>query len=119
MRVLAVDPGTKRIGLAISDPTGTIANPLGVLVHISRGKNAARIAAAAVEQDAGLIVVGLALNAEGEDTEASRSARNLAAEIGAQTEIPVALWDEGGSTRAAWVSSARSAAGTSTISLQP
>jgi putative Holliday junction resolvase len=44
MRILAVDPGSKRIGLAISDPTGTIANPLTVILHVARLVDAAAVA---------------------------------------------------------------------------
>jgi len=43
MRILAVDHGEKRIGLAISDPTGTIANPLTVIQHVSRAIDAAQV----------------------------------------------------------------------------
>ena len=101
MRILAVDPGEKRLGLAISDPGGLIANPLKVLVHISRAIDAAQIAQIAQEQEAGLIVVGQALDSDGQPTPASRRSARLAAAIRAQTEIPVVLWDESHSTQAA------------------
>lgn len=64
-RVLAVDPGLKRIGLAVSDPTATIANPLQVIQHISRAVDAAAIAQIAAEQEAVLILVGQPLDEEG------------------------------------------------------
>jgi putative Holliday junction resolvase len=101
MRILAVDPGEERIGLAISDPTGTIANPLGVLKHVSRLIDAAAIAQTAAEHGAGRIVVGHALDADNHATPQSRRAYRLAALLRQQTEIPVALWDESGSTQAA------------------
>lgn len=101
MRILAVDPGEKRIGIAISDPTGTIANPLTVIPHISRQVDAAAIAALAEEQGAELIVVGQALDSEGEQTLQSRRAARLAGSIRGQTSLPVVLWDESGSTQAA------------------
>ncbi len=101
MRVLAVDPGDKRIGLALSDPTGTIANPLATLEHVARAVDAAAIAQIAVENEAGLIVVGQALDDEGQPTPQGRKARRLADAIRQQTEIPVVLWDESGSTQAA------------------
>ncbi len=100
-RVLAVDPGDKRIGTAISDPTGTIANPLIVIKHISRTVDAAQIALAATEQQARLIVVGQALDQEGLPGVRGRSAMRLAEAIRLQTEIPVELWDESGSTQEA------------------
>ncbi|MEJ2706201.1 MAG: Holliday junction resolvase RuvX [Anaerolineales bacterium] len=101
MRVMAVDPGEKRIGLAISDPTGTIANPLAVIKHVSRLVDAASIAQMAEENQASLIVVGQALDVEGRPTPQSRRGARLANAIRTQTEIPVELWDESGSTQAA------------------
>ncbi len=100
-RILAVDPGEKRIGIAISDPTGTIANPLTVLKHTAREIDAATIATLAQEQDAVKIIVGQALDDEGNETPSSRHAARLAEAITRQTEIPVELWDESGSTNAA------------------
>jgi putative holliday junction resolvase len=78
MRVLAVDHGEKRIGLAISDPTGTIANPLMVVSHVARAIDAAQVAGIAVEHEAGLIVVGQALDDEGNPNAAGRSAGRFA-----------------------------------------
>ncbi len=100
-RVLAVDPGTKNIGLAISDPTGTIANPVGVIKHVQREKDAARIVEIAEARQAGRIVVGQSLDEEGQPTLQGRQARHLAEAIRARTAIPVTLWDEYGSTKAA------------------
>ncbi len=97
-RVLAVDPGEKRLGLAISDPTGTIANPCGVLKHVGRVVDAATIAALARDQGAERIVVGVALDEEGEAGPAARHAKRLAEAIALQTNLPVELWDESNST---------------------
>ena len=101
MRILAVDPGEKRIGIALSDPSGMIANPLTVLKHVSRAIDAATIAQLAQEQEAGRIIVGQALDDENQPTLQSRRAYRLAAAIRSQTSIPVELWDETGSTQAA------------------
>ena len=57
MRILSVDHGEKRIGLALSDPTATIASPLQVIKHVSRLLDAAQVANLANENDAGLIVI--------------------------------------------------------------
>lgn len=100
-RILAVDPGDKRIGLAISDPTGTIANPLLVVNHISRTLDAATIAQIAVEQDAVLIIVGQPLDSDGKVGPQARKAQRLAEAIKNQTNLPVHLWDESGSTNQA------------------
>ncbi len=97
-RILAIDPGEKRIGVAVSDPTGTIANPLGVIQHVSRLVDAAEIARQAQEQGAILIVIGQALDEEGEEGPAARKARRLAEAVQSQTVLPVELWDESGST---------------------
>ena len=101
MRILAVDPGEKNLGIALSDPTGTIANPLTVLRHVARPIDAAAIAQLALENQAGLIVVGQALDMENEPTPQGRHAARLAEAIRLQTTLPVVLWDESGSTQAA------------------
>jgi len=101
MRILAVDPGEKRLGIAISDPTGTIANPLAVLNHVARDTDATAIARLARQHEAGMILVGQALDDEGAPTLQARRAANLAAAIQAHTDLPVVLWDESGSTQAA------------------
>ena len=101
MRILAVDPGEKRLGIAISDPTGLIANPLQIINHISRPIDAASIAALAEEQGAGKIIIGQALDADNRPTPQSRSAYRLAEAVRQQTNLPVELWDESGSTQAA------------------
>jgi putative Holliday junction resolvase len=100
-RILAVDPGEKRIGLAISDPDRKLARPLEVLHHVSRVVDAATIAQAAAGQGATLILVGMALDSDGQAGPAARKAGRMAAAIGEQTAIPVRLWDESGSTQVA------------------
>lgn len=100
-RVLAVDPGEKRLGIAISDPTGTIASPLAVIKHVSRAEDAARIARLAEEQGAVCIVIGMALDDENQPTPQARHAQRLSEAIQAVSSVPVHLWDESGSTQAA------------------
>lgn len=101
MRILAVDPGSKRIGLAVSDPSGTIANPLTVLTHVARVVDAAAVAAIAAEQGAALIVVGQSLDEDGQPTFEGRRAARFAEALRAQTSLPVVLWDEAFSTQEA------------------
>ena len=101
MRILGVDPGEKRIGLALSDPDAIIASPLTVLKHISRPIDAAAIAAIAAENEVVRIVVGQSLDDEGLPTPQGRQSARLAEAIRQQTEIPLLLWDEYGSTQAA------------------
>jgi len=112
MRILAVDPGDKRIGLALSDATGTIASPLQVLAHKSREADAARIAALAAEHRAGRIIVGQALGEDGRPNLSGRKAARLAGALRAVTSLPVQLWEESYSTQEALA--ARRALGAST-----
>lgn len=100
-RVLAVDPGEKRLGIAISDPSGRFARPLLVLKHVARNIDAAQIARLAEENEAVRIIIGQALDDEGLPTPQARHAARLAEAVRAQTSIPVELWDESGSTQAA------------------
>jgi putative Holliday junction resolvase len=101
MRILAVDPGSKRIGLAISDTTGTIANPLTVLKHVARLLNAAAVAEQAIANGAGLIVVGQSLDDDGHPTFEGRRAGRFAEALKSQTDLPVVFWDESFTTQEA------------------
>jgi len=99
MRILAIDPGEKRIGVAICDPTGTIAAPLTVIKHISRLVDAANIADLAIQNQAGMIVIGKSLDDDGYPTSASRRADRLAEAIRQQCNLPLQMWDESFSTQ--------------------
>lgn len=110
-RILAVDPGEKRIGLSLSDPTQTIASPLSVLKHISRIVDAAQIAQIAAQHQVVKIVIGCPLDVEGLPGPSARRSERVAEAVRSQTEIPVELWDESGSTQSAL--SARRAMGVS------
>jgi putative Holliday junction resolvase len=101
MRVLAVDPGDKRIGLAISDPTGTISRPLAVINHKSREKDAEKIVEIALEQGAAMIVVGWALDSHGEVGYRARKSKRLANVIREKCILDVKMWDESGTTQSA------------------
>ena len=94
MRILAVDHGEKRIGLALSDPTGTIAGPLTVIKHASRLLDAAQVANLAHENDVGLIVVGQSFDDDGNPNLAGRRAAKFAETLKEQTRTPVVLFDE-------------------------
>jgi putative Holliday junction resolvase len=100
-RVLGVDPGDKRIGVAISDPTQTIATPYGVIEHSSRQGDARAILAIGEENQIGLVLIGQALNWDGEISPQGKKAARLAEEIQSLSDIPVKLWDEYGSTKIA------------------
>ena len=100
-RILAVDPGRKRLGIAISDPTQTIASSLCVIEHQSRSKDALAIYALAQEHKVVLILIGQPLDWDGTLNPQSGKSIRLAEEIRTLGEIPVDLWDEFGSTQKA------------------
>ena len=99
MRILAVDHGEKRIGLAISDATATIASPLKVIVHVSRAIDAAQVADLAAQNDVVLIVVGQSFDEKGNPNPAGRRAGRFADELKNQTDLTIELWDESFSTQ--------------------
>jgi putative pre-16S rRNA nuclease len=92
--VLAVDPGTKRVGLAVSDPTGTIAQALATIPAEPRPTLAARVAGIAREQEAGAIIVGLPRRLDGSFGPEAKAARDLAGEVRRAAGLPVELVDE-------------------------
>ena len=98
MRVLAVDPGDVRIGLAISDPLGLVARPLSVITHTRRLEDAQRIVDLALEHQVASILVGVPYDKNGEIGPQARKSLRLADEIQSNTELPVITWDESGST---------------------
>lgn len=97
-RVLAVDPGTVRVGLAISDPLGISARPLDV---VEAAEAVDRIARLCSEMDVDEIIVGLPVTEAGEEGEPARRARNLAAQLEARTGLAVTTVDERYTTRMA------------------
>lgn len=101
MKVIAVDPGEKRIGLAVSDPTGTISRSLCVIKHESRDKDAQKISDIAVEENCSLIIVGQALDFDGKVGHSARKSQRLADVVREKTDLPVIMWDESGTTQAA------------------
>jgi len=96
-RLLAVDWGERRIGLALSDESQTLAQPLATLTR-RPGKRfpMAQLLERITRHDVVGVVVGLPLDEAGAEGEAARAARALADEIGRRVEanVPVALWDE-------------------------
>jgi len=94
MRVLGVDFGHKRVGLALSDESGTIAQPL---MYIDGGGKAAvsrEVARMGEERKAGKIVVGVPLRLDGTRSEQTERTLGFIAELQRATTIPVVKWDE-------------------------
>jgi putative Holliday junction resolvase len=101
VRILAVDPGSKRVGLALSDPTETIAQALSTVTAEPADTLAARLAEIAKTQDAGRIVVGLPLRLDGTRGPEAASAKQLADAVRQASGLPVELVDERMTTAAA------------------
>lgn len=93
-RILAIDHGAKRVGLALSDESRSLASPLRTLAAEPATTLAERIAAVAREVGAAELVVGLPRNLDGSSGEAARDARTLVAELKRSTRLPVSLYDE-------------------------
>ncbi len=94
MRTLAVDPGTRRVGLALSDPTGTIASPLGAVPAEPAESLPERLAQAARDHQAERIVVGLPRELDGKRGPAAVAAERLATELRTASGLPVEMLDE-------------------------
>ena len=92
MRVLALDVGDSRVGLAISDPTGLLASPLG---HVDRSPTDVQdIIQTAEENDASQIVVGMPLTLAGESRTQAGKVRQFVRELRSATGIPIETMDE-------------------------
>ena len=92
MRILAIDHGEKRTGLAICDPAERMA--VALPTRMMTGNDAVELAELAQEQGAELIVVGLPVNMDGTEGPRAKAVRSFAAELEASAEAGVELWDE-------------------------
>lgn len=98
MRILSIDLGKARTGLAVCDEGEYLASPAGVLEEYNRDKLLLRIAAEAEKHRAEMLVVGLPRNMDGSEGEAAQGAREFAGRLEEKTGLPVRLWDERGTT---------------------
>ena len=102
MRVLALDLGTKRIGVAVSDDDGTVATPIGTLERTADRARLHREVAALVEEwEAGLVLLGLPIDLRGEVGPAATAVLGERDELAAVVDVPVEVHDERLSTRIA------------------
>ena len=101
MRVLAVDYGTKRIGLALSDELGIVAQPLPFVPAENRKRAVLDIVRICNERMVDAIVVGLPLRTDGQEGTASKAARSLGRRIEAAAGLPLEFFDERLTTRVA------------------
>ncbi len=93
-RLLGIDPGSKVIGLALSDVRLSLATPYGTLRRRKLRENAAEIAAIARREGAGGLVVGLPLSMDGSLGPAAQAARDWAEALSGVAGLPAAMWDE-------------------------
>lgn len=94
MRWLGIDHGTKRIGLAVSDPSGQIASPLDIIPAEPLPQVFERVAELAREYEAGGVVVGWPLNMDDSEGPQGKMARLFAGQLASETGLDVRLWDE-------------------------
>ena len=93
-RLLGIDLGTKRIGIAISDYNHKIATPLQTLDKSKQGKLIDELESIITEYDIKGIIIGNPINMDGTYGKSSQSAKDIAINISNKIDIPVSLWDE-------------------------
>lgn len=101
MRVLALDHGSARCGVALADPTGTIVTPLAVVERPDSNDGLAAIAALVDEHQVARVIVGLPLLQDGTHGAQAAAAKSFAGRLGGQLNVPVELLDERFTTRMA------------------
>lgn len=93
-RILALDFGDARCGCALSDPTGTLATPIGAVERPASRKGLAQLAKIADENAVDRVVVGLPLTLAGEEGQQARATREFAARLAELVFVPVDMHDE-------------------------
>lgn len=101
MKIMSVDLGDARTGIAICDKTEFLASPLGTIYEKEPLKILQKVAIAAVEYGAQQIVVGLPLNMDGSSGERAKKAEEFANRLKQLVSVPIVTWDERQSTMAA------------------
>jgi putative Holliday junction resolvase len=94
VKVMALDYGSARTGVAVSDPTGTLARPLGVVEQAGSDKGRAELARLAREEDVERVVVGLPLTLRGTRGEQAAETERFVETLRAVLDVPVELYDE-------------------------
>ena len=111
MKVLALDYGPARTGVAVSDPTGTVARPLGVVDRAATAAGVARIVDLARSEDVERILVGLPVTLRGERGAQALETERFVELLRGATDLPVETYDERFTTRlAAGAATARDSA---------
>lgn len=94
MRILAIDYGDSRIGLAVSDITGVIASPIGTIKSLGMRGDVDALAAKAKELNVSAFVLGLPLNMDGSEGERAEKTRKLGSVLSKVSGLPVEFMDE-------------------------
>jgi putative holliday junction resolvase len=94
VRVLALDHGAVRTGVAVSDPTGTLARPLTVVANVDGDAGFTALLRLLADEAPERIVVGLPVSLDGAERDQAARARAFAARLAAAIDVPVALYDE-------------------------
>lgn len=94
MKVLALDYGSARTGVAVSDPTGTVARPLGVVVQVNAPAGFEELCRIIAGETPELVVVGLPLTLKGEHGEQARETAEFVERLRAAVEQRIEMWDE-------------------------
>jgi putative Holliday junction resolvase len=94
VRVLALDHGAVRTGVAVSDETGTLARPLTVVLRVESDTGFAELLDLVAAQAPGCIVVGLPVSLDGREHQQAHRARAFATRLAAAVDVPVELYDE-------------------------
>jgi len=94
LRVLALDYGSARCGVAVSDPTGTLATPLEPVLRPNTRRGFAQVVSLVTELQAEHVVVGLPLSLSGRDSAQTAETRAFAAKLAGAVPVPVELYDE-------------------------
>ena len=98
MKIMAVDFGDARTGLAVCDRTEFLASPIGIIEEKSLAKVAEKIVYATREYDVGMVVIGLPRNMDGTEGARAKKSHKLAETLRAIIPLPVELWDERSTT---------------------
>lgn len=101
MRVLALDHGAVRTGVAVCDETGTVVRPVGVVKGVDGEAGLAELLTLIGSVGAGLIVVGLPVSLDGREHAQAKRARGFAARLTKAVDVPVRLYDERFTTKLA------------------
>jgi len=101
MRILAIDPGEKRIGLALSDPERIIASSYGVVTHKAFDDDIMSINNIIIQNEVSLVVIGQAYDEDGNATPSSRRAVKFGEGLKSRFQIQVVYYDETGTTQEA------------------